>query len=68
MARTFSIPSWTTSAFSSTVTDLFLIYESVISSVSTLHSWTLHFWILLRLTYDGFSLTNQITNQLRALL
>jgi hypothetical protein len=38
------------------VTDLVLIYESVTSSSSvvlwlTLHSWTLNFWILLRLNY-----------------
>jgi hypothetical protein len=45
-AKTLSIPYWTTSVFSSTVTDLVLIYESVTSSASvvrwlTLHSWTL---------------------------
>jgi hypothetical protein len=50
-----SIPHWTRGVFSSTVTDLVLIYESVTSSASvvrwlTLHSWTLTFWILLRLT------------------
>jgi hypothetical protein len=43
----FSIPYWTTSVFSSTVTDLVLIYESVASSASTAEHWT-----LLRLAYD----------------
>jgi hypothetical protein len=51
--------NWTTSVFSSTVTDLVLIYESVTSSASvvrwlTLHSWTLNstteFWALLRMS------------------
>jgi hypothetical protein len=32
LPRTPSIPYWTTSVFSSTVTDLVLIYESVTSS------------------------------------
>jgi hypothetical protein len=53
-SKTRSIPYWTTSVFSSTVTDLVLIYESVAPSVSVvrwlaLHSWTPNFWILLRL-------------------
>jgi hypothetical protein len=44
---TRSIPYWTTSVFSSTVTDLVLVYESVTSSASVvrwvaLHSWTLN--------------------------
>jgi hypothetical protein len=63
LCKTPSILYWTTSVFSSTVTDLVLIYESVTSSASvvrwlTLHSWTLNFWILLRLTHDVFSFTN----------
>jgi hypothetical protein len=50
LPKTGAIPYWTTSVFSSTVTDLALIYESVTSSASvirwwTLHSWTLNFWI-----------------------
>jgi hypothetical protein len=58
MSKPRSIPYWTTSAFSSTVTDLVLIYESVITSAFvvrclTLHNWTLNywtaFWILLRM-------------------
>jgi hypothetical protein len=54
LSQTRSIPYWTTSVFCSTVTDLVLIYESAISPVSavrwlTFHSWTLNFWILLRL-------------------
>jgi hypothetical protein len=45
MTKTRSIPYRTTSVFSSTVTDLVLIYESVTSSASVvrwliLHSWT----------------------------
>jgi hypothetical protein len=52
--KTHSVSYWTTSVFSSAVTDLVLIYESVTSSASvvrwlTLHSWTLSFCILLRL-------------------
>jgi hypothetical protein len=48
LSMTRSIPYWTTSVFSSAVTDLDLIYESVTSSASvvlwlTLHSWTLEF-------------------------
>jgi hypothetical protein len=47
-ARNRFIPYCTTSVFSSTVTDLVLIYESVTSSASvvrwlTLHSWTLNY-------------------------
>jgi hypothetical protein len=53
MLKTGFIPYRTTSAFSSAVTDLVLIYESVPSSASvarwlTLHSWTLSYsyeWI-----------------------
>jgi hypothetical protein len=49
---------------SSIVTDLVLIFESVTCSASgvrwlTLHSWVPDFWILLRLTQDGFSFTNE---------
>jgi hypothetical protein len=57
LSKTRSIPYRTTSVFSSTVTDLVPIYESVTSSASSasvirwlaLHNWTLNFWILLRL-------------------
>jgi hypothetical protein len=38
--------SWTTSVFSSTVTDLVLIHESVTSSDSVVHWLTLHSWTL----------------------
>jgi hypothetical protein len=74
LSKPRSITYWTTSVFSSTVTDLVLIYESITSSASVvrllaLHSWTLKFWILLRLnhwtllngtelSYDG-SLANE---------
>jgi hypothetical protein len=52
MTKTRSILYWTTSVFSSA----WLIYESVTSSASVvrwlaLHSWTLNFWILLRLNH-----------------
>jgi hypothetical protein len=58
LPKTRSILYWTTSIFSSAVTDLVLIYESVTSSASgvrwlALHSWTLNFWILSRLNYDS---------------
>jgi hypothetical protein len=48
LSKICSIPCWITSVFSSTVTDLVLIYESVTSSASvilwlTLHSWTLNY-------------------------
>jgi hypothetical protein len=51
LPKTRAIPYWTTSVFSSTVTGLLEIYESVTSSVSVvrwlrLHTWTLNFWIL----------------------
>jgi hypothetical protein len=54
LPKTRSIPYWTTSVFSSTVTDLVLIYESVTSSVSVVRWLALHklnFWILLRLIH-----------------
>jgi hypothetical protein len=62
LPKTRSIPYWATSVFSSTVTDLVLIYESVTSSASVvrwlaLHSWTLNFWIFLRL--DDWSLLSE---------
>jgi hypothetical protein len=60
LSKTRSIPNCTTSGFSSAVTDLVQIYESVASSVFvvrwlTLHSWTLswtielNYWTLLRM-------------------
>jgi hypothetical protein len=61
LPKTRSIPYWTTSVFSSTMTDLILVYESVNSSASvarwlTLRSWKLIFCILFycdwRLTTD----------------
>jgi hypothetical protein len=50
LSKTRSIPYWTSSVFSSIVTDLVLIYESVTFSASvvrwlTLHSWNLNYWI-----------------------
>jgi hypothetical protein len=36
LSKTRSIPYWTTSVFSSAVTDLVLIYESVTSSASVI--------------------------------
>jgi hypothetical protein len=41
LPKTRSIPYWTTSVFSSTVTDLVLIYESVTSSASSVR-WLTH--------------------------
>jgi hypothetical protein len=48
LPKTRSIPYWTTKAFSSTVTGLVLIYESVTSSVSVVRCLTLHSWTLSR--------------------
>jgi hypothetical protein len=42
MSKTRSIPYWTTSVFSSTVTDFVLIYESVTSSASAVRWLALH--------------------------
>jgi hypothetical protein len=69
--KTRSILYWTTSVYSSTVTDLVLIYESVTSSAFvvcwlTLHRWTLNFsrillwlnhWTPLRMPNDWISWT-----------
>jgi hypothetical protein len=41
-SKTRSIPYWTTSVFSSAVTDLILIYKSVTSSASVVRWLTLH--------------------------
>jgi hypothetical protein len=42
MTKTRSIPYWTTSIFSTTMTDLAPIYESVTSSASGVRWLTLH--------------------------
>jgi hypothetical protein len=42
LSKTRSIPYWTTSVFSSTLTDLVLIYESVSSSASDVRWLTLN--------------------------
>jgi hypothetical protein len=65
--KTRSIAYWTTSVFSSTVTDLVLIYESVtFVRWLTLHSWTLNystaFWILLRLTNHSSLATGRLNS------
>jgi hypothetical protein len=52
LLKTRSIPYWTTSVFSSTVTDLVLIYESITSSASVVRWLTLHSWTLNSLTTD----------------
>jgi hypothetical protein len=54
LLKTRSVPYWTTSVFSSTVTDLVLIYELVTSSASVVHWLTLYRWTLdfSRMTYD----------------
>jgi hypothetical protein len=66
LSKTRSIPYWTTSVFSSTVTDLVLIYESVTPSDSIVHWLTLHSWTLnhdsrplLQMNHDDFSYTNE---------
>jgi hypothetical protein len=63
LPKTRSTPYWTTSVFSSTVSDLVLIYESVTSSASVVH-WTLHSWALNSITNDG-SLANELWALLR---
>jgi hypothetical protein len=45
LSKTRSIPYWTTSSFSSAVTDLFLIYESITSSASVVRWLALHSWM-----------------------
>jgi hypothetical protein len=69
LPKTRSIPCWTTGVFSSAVTDLVLIYESVTSSASvvrwlTLHSWPLNYWtafsIILRLNDEWTVLNSRI--------
>jgi hypothetical protein len=57
LLKTRFIPYWTTSVFSSAVTDLVPIYWSVTYSTSvvcwlTRNSLTLNFWILLRITNE----------------
>jgi hypothetical protein len=78
LPRTRSFPYWTAIAFSSPVTDLVLIYESVTSSASvvrwlTLHSWTLNSIRLLNyepsyewMTHGSFA--TELSNRLRVLL
>jgi hypothetical protein len=60
LSATRSVPYWTTSVFSSAVTDLVLIYESVTYSASvgrwlTLHSWTLNYWTASEFSYERIS-------------
>jgi hypothetical protein len=59
LCKTRSIPYRTTSVFSSTVTDLVLIYESVTSSASGVRWLTLHSWTPNSLTNAEWSLANQ---------
>jgi hypothetical protein len=63
-SKTRSIPSWTTSVFSSTVTDLVLIYESVTSPVSVVRWLTLHSWTLNSLTNESSFTTDLRMNWL----
>jgi hypothetical protein len=68
LPKTRSIPSWTTSVFSSTVTDLVLIYESDTSSAFlvrwlTLHNWTLnHEYSLTDFSFTTERLPNKLVN------
>jgi hypothetical protein len=76
LPKTRSIPSWTTSIFSSIVRDLVLIYKSVTSSASVVHWLTLHSWTLNHncnltdwlLVYDSMTtdlqMLNELTNEL----
>jgi hypothetical protein len=56
-SKTRSISYWTTSVFSSTLTDLVPIYKSVTSSTSVVRWLTLHSWTLNSLTNDEFRTT-----------
>jgi hypothetical protein len=49
LSKNRPIPYWTTSVFSSTATELILIYESITSSASVVRQVTLNFWMFLRL-------------------
>jgi hypothetical protein len=65
LPKTRSIPCWTTSDLSSAVTDLVLIYESVISSASVdhwliLHSWTHNYWTLSSHKNDECQMTTHL--------
>jgi hypothetical protein len=61
LSKTRSIPYWTTSVFSSTATDLALIYESATSSASVIRWLRLRSWTLKSLTN---SFLNSLTNRL----
>jgi hypothetical protein len=64
LPKTRSIPYWATSVFSSTVTDLVLIYESVTSSASVVRWLTLHNWPLNSLANASLnSLTDQLIHK-----
>jgi hypothetical protein len=52
LSKTRSVPYWTTSVFSSAVTHLVLIYESVTSSAFAVRWLTLHSWALKSLTTE----------------
>jgi hypothetical protein len=60
LSKTRSIAYWITIVFSSTVTDLVLIYESVTSSASVVLWLTLYCWTLNSLTND-FEWTHELT-------
>jgi hypothetical protein len=57
MAKTRSIPYWTTSVFTSTVTDLVLIYESITSSAHVVRWLTPNDWSL-----NSSEVLNSLTN------
>jgi hypothetical protein len=65
VSKTRPIPHWTTSVFSSTVTDLVLIYESLTSSASVVRWLTLHSWTLNSLTNDECRTTAHSRMRLR---
>jgi hypothetical protein len=62
LPKTRSIPYWTTSVFSPTVTDLVLIYQSATSSASVVRRLTLHRWTLSWMNHDDFSFTNELAD------
>jgi hypothetical protein len=63
LSKTRSIPYWTTSVFSSAMTDLVLIYESVTSSASIVRWLTLHSLNTQQLNWTELNWTTELTQQ-----
>jgi hypothetical protein len=64
LPKTRSVPYWTTSVFSSAVTDFVPIYESVTSSASAVRWLTLHSWTLNSLTNQSVPNDGSLANEL----